>query len=67
MDGSFINAVDAKERVREYHEQVNQKRRLIHQKKMEKKKLEEEQNPGGNQGSADKKLTSKDAVLGNPS
>ena len=65
-DASFINAIDQKDRVREYHNQVHEKRKLIHQKKMEKKRKEELENPQPPQLEGLKNLESKDAKLGNP-
>jgi hypothetical protein len=64
--GVFINAIDAKDRVKEYHSQVNEKRRLIHQKKMDKRRKEEEENPTLAEERRRAAIESKDAKLGSP-
>lgn len=63
---TFINALDSKDRVREYHNQVHEKRKLIHQKKMERRRREELENPQPPQLDGLQKLESKDAKLGGP-
>ena len=53
-----IHASDPKDRIKEYHEQVNSKRREIHKKAMAKRKILQEQealNPSASKAKGKKK------------